>query len=297
MSQYMHGNTGVLRRGLQHTSMARALLDEFVDMNSEPAPHKSRTMLNGWRETQMWIPSIFKQVDILCKINTTLDLLGYEKRLSKSSFGRIWNKEYPQVSLTKTSEFSKCTLCSSLKASLEGKPSLEERARLLNEREIHMQHQLSCRSLYYAWRTFSKTQPQKYVCIIHDKMDQKKIAIPRLRVLPKGVDSGYNLQVALIGMITHGHVEGHYGHFVLNGLWPSDPNLTIGSIASCLHNLERMDKHPLSDLVTNGLPRSNVSLLQVLNSGEALDYHNMSDGKEHIVETCINQGTKLVSPF
>ena len=125
-------------------------------------------------------PSIYKQVDILNEINATLEQLGHEKMLSKSSFNRIWNKEYPQVYLTKTSEFSKCTLCSSLKEKLEAKPSLEERARLLNEREIHMKQQKSCRSLYDTWHTFSKTQPQKYVCIIHDKMDQKKIAISRL---------------------------------------------------------------------------------------------------------------------
>ena len=156
-----------------------------------------------------------------------------------------------------------------------------------------MKQQKSCRSLYYTWHTFLETQPQKYVCIIHDKMDQKKTAIPRLRVLPKGVDSGYNLPIALIGMITHGHAEGHYGHFILNGLWPSDPNLTIGSIASCLHNLERMDKHPLGDLVTNGLPRSNVSLLHALNSRTALDDHKMSDGKDPIVEPCINEGDSV----
>ena len=209
MCQYLHGNTGVLRRGLQHTSDARALLDEFVNMNSEPAPHKSRTMLDGSRETRLSIPSIYKQVDILNEINATLEQLGHEKRLSKSSFNRIWNKEYPQVSLTKSSEFSKCTLCSGFKAKLEAKPGLEERARILNERDIHMSQQQSCRSLYYAWRIFSKTQPQKYVCIIHDKMDQKKTAIPRLRVTPKGLDSGYSLPVALVGMITHGHAEGH----------------------------------------------------------------------------------------
>ena len=63
------------------------------------------------------------------------------------------------------------------------------------------------------------------------------------------MDSGYNLPIALIGMITHGHAKGHYGHFMLNGLWPSNPNLKIGSVASCLHNFKRMDKHPLGDLV------------------------------------------------
>ena len=71
--QYLHGNTGVLRRGLQHTSKARALLDEFVNINSEPAPHKSRTMLDGSRETRLSIPSIFKQLDILNEINATLE--------------------------------------------------------------------------------------------------------------------------------------------------------------------------------------------------------------------------------
>ena len=90
--------------------------------------------------------------------------------------------------------------------------------------------------------------------------------------------------MALIGMITHGHGEGHYGHFTLNGLWPSDPNLTIGSIAFCLHNLERMDRHPLGDLQSSGLPRSDVLLLGALNSREALDYHNMSDGKEPLLQ-------------
>lgn len=66
--------------------------------------------------------------------------------------------------------------------------------------------------MYYAWRTYSELQPQKYVCIIHDKMDQKKTAIPRLQTLPKEIDSTWQLQVALIGMITHGHGE--------EELWP-----------------------------------------------------------------------------
>ena len=128
-------------------------------------------------------------------------------------------------------------------------------------------------------------------------MDQKKIAIPSLTVTPKGVDSGYSLPIALVGMITHGHAEGHYGHFLLNGLWPSNPNLIVVSIGSCLHNLERMDKHSLSDLVTNGLPRSNVSLLHALNSRTALDNHNMCDGKDPIVEPCTDQGVNLDFSF
>ena len=122
--QHVHGNKGIMRRSLEHTGLARALLQDFVDNNSERMPNKSRTMLDGSRETQLVIPETYKQVDILDDINTTLGQLGYERKLSKSSFGRIWNEEFPQVSLTKTSEFSKCSLCSSLKARLAAKPSL-----------------------------------------------------------------------------------------------------------------------------------------------------------------------------
>ena len=71
--QYMHGNTRVLRRGPQHISRVRSLVDEFLNMKSKPMPCKSRIMLDGSRETKLSIPSIFKQVDILSEINTTLE--------------------------------------------------------------------------------------------------------------------------------------------------------------------------------------------------------------------------------
>ena len=54
-----------------------------------------------------------------------------------------------------------------------------------------------------------------------------------------------------------------------------------------------MDKHSLDDLVTNGLPRSNVSLLHALNSRKTLDKHNMSDGEDPIIEPCINEGVNF----
>ena len=85
--QYVHGNTGIVRRSLEHTRMARALLQDFVDNNSEQMPNKSRTMLDGSRETELVILETYKQVDILDDINTTLGQLGIEKRLLKSSFG------------------------------------------------------------------------------------------------------------------------------------------------------------------------------------------------------------------
>ena len=107
-------------------------------------------------------------------------------------------------------------------------------ARLKDERRIHMMQQQSSRNVYYTWRKFSQMQKDKYLCIIHDKMEHKKMTIPKLRVNSKDYANAYQLQVSLIGMITHGHGHRMFGHFSLNGLWPFDPNATIGSLALCL---------------------------------------------------------------
>ena len=129
--------------------------------------------------------------------------------MSSSSFNRIWNTEFKHVTLSKTSEFSKCSICTGIKAQLSGTKVQEERDRLMEERRKHMLQQQSCRNLYYTWRRFSQMIPKKYLCIIHDKMDQKKTAMPRLEITSKDVDSAWKLQVSLNGMITHGHERGN----------------------------------------------------------------------------------------
>ena len=109
-----------------------------------------------------------------------------------------------------------------------------------------MAEQMSCRNLYYAWRDASKIEPTKYLCIIHDKMDQMKTHLPRLLNVPQNLSRTYRFPSSLTVMLTHGHGFGSYGHFVL-GFWPMDPNFTIGSLAQCLCNLERT-KEDISSL-------------------------------------------------
>ena len=268
----VHGNEGVIRKGREHTEMGRAMIRSFVETNSERMPHKSRTMGDGTRETLLVIPSTYKQIDILHDVNKTLERLNYNP-MSSTTFNRIWNTEFANVTLSKTSDFSKCVVCSRIKSQLESTKDDEMIEQLKEERRIHMMQQQSCRNVYYTWRKFSHMQRDKYLCIIHDKMDQKKTAIPRLRVNSKEYANAYQLQVSLTGMITHGHGHGMYGHFSLNGLWPSDPNATIGSLALCLQNLERNEKHGRGDLCNDGMPCSNVTLFKALNSRKALDNH------------------------
>jgi hypothetical protein len=67
------------------------------------------------------------------------------------------------------------------------------------------------------------------LCIIHDKMDHSKTALPRLQVKNKMVVGLGQLPITLTEMITHGHGDDAFSQYS-NELWPNDPNFTIGSL-------------------------------------------------------------------
>ncbi|CAM6086115.1 unnamed protein product [Calypogeia fissa] len=91
---------------------------------------------------------------------------------------------------------------------------------------------MSRRQAYYPHQVLAKTNPSEYLCIIHDKMDQAKMWIPRLVATPKSLfGNGIPLPVALTGMLTHGRDPGIYAHFSLTRLWPGDADFTVSSSA------------------------------------------------------------------
>jgi hypothetical protein len=76
----------------------------------------------------------------------------------------------------------------------------------------HNIHQKSCRCFYHTWRAKSIQSNDNFLCIIHDKIDHLKIALPKLEVKNKMVFSLGQLPITLIGMIAHGQVD--HGTFI-----------------------------------------------------------------------------------
>jgi hypothetical protein len=110
----------------------------------------------------------------------------------------------------------------------------------LEERSQHLQAQQSRKNVYYAARARAKVDPENFLCIIHDKMDQNKTWLPRLFEKPKSLAGGNRvpLPISLTGMITHGRQPGMFAHYGMSCLWPSDPDFTVTSIVKCLRDLE-----------------------------------------------------------
>ncbi len=107
--------------------------------------------------------------------------------------------------------FAKCIVCESLKdliLKVGEKNASEKESQMKLKR--HNKHQKICRALYWSWKTKSAWLKEEFSCVIHDKMDHSKIAIPRLEVKNKITEELGWLLVMLIGMIVHGHGDEAY---------------------------------------------------------------------------------------
>jgi hypothetical protein len=102
--------------------------------------------------------------------------------ISQSAMSRLKKKHHVNVDVRKRGFlFTKCIVCESPKDSIcklgkNNNEVLEYEAKLRK----HILHQKSCRKLYHTWRTESMQSKDEFLCIIHDKMDHAKIALPRL---------------------------------------------------------------------------------------------------------------------
>ncbi len=79
----------------------------------------------------------------------------------------------------------------------------------MKEHEIklnkHNIHQKSCWCLYHTLRAEFVQSKEDFLCVIHDKMDHFKIALPWFQMTNKMVSKLGQLLVTLTIMIVHGH--------------------------------------------------------------------------------------------
>ena len=170
-------------------------------------------------------------------LQTNLDY-GLPK-VSQSAVARIKKQLFNNVAVKLVgSTFAKCTTCDTLQQFIgKSVKGSAEYVSFVKQRNSHLNHHASCRRVYHSWREESKRNKAEIICIIHDKMDTAKTAIPRMQVTTKLTSALGQLPMNVTGMVTHGHGDGAYAHYSTD-LWPGDSNYTISSIARLLRRLE-----------------------------------------------------------
>jgi hypothetical protein len=132
--------------------------------------------------------------------------LGMNK-VSASGLNRIRNESFAEYyPKSRGDNFARCGQCDKLKK-LRAACTRGSRTTVLwmKKLEAHGQAQRAHRELYYANPNLSKSEPNKVLTIIHDKMEYSKTACPHFSHKNKAVDSFMKLPVVVTRMIAHGH--------------------------------------------------------------------------------------------
>ena len=100
--------------------------------------------------------------------------------VSWSTISRIRKDLFNNIAIKPIgSSFAKCSTCNQLQEfilkSLKGS---QEYVEFVKQREKHLTHQQSCHCLYAVWHKESKRNPSEILCIIHNKMNTIKTALP-----------------------------------------------------------------------------------------------------------------------
>ena len=102
------------------------------------------------------------------------------KPISQSTVSVMKKRLFRHVEVkAPNNNFSRCSECDFLQDCITRYPQgCDEWAMLVNDRTKHIDYQNVCRRLYHGWSSNSVDSPTEFLCIIHDKMDHTKSAIP-----------------------------------------------------------------------------------------------------------------------
>ena len=232
-----HGNTGT-KKPRAHTVQAQATLGVLIEGRADSMPHMTRTLPTGEKIGTEMLPVGTTWSNLLAEVNNLDKDLGYTP-VSMSSFSRLHRQHFKQYVVKSPGDnFSRCGTCASFKDLLRiHTKNTPGHLAISNASQRHLALQEAHRNSYYKDRILSKYSPQEVLCIIHDKMDYGKTALPIFAHKNKRVDKYERFPISIAGMIAHGHSDVNYAHYVLD-MYPSDANFTITSIMKLLRQLE-----------------------------------------------------------
>ncbi|KAL3682451.1 hypothetical protein R1sor_000473 [Riccia sorocarpa] len=247
--QGYHGNTGTYKPR-ESTIHAEAILKKILSEMSEPLPHLNfdNSNSNGTDSLYHRLPSCYDKQDIYTEHSIRMEHRGGRK-LSRGKFYDMWNKKFANFDFHKKSAFARCTECEKFKVWLTRDQNEETRKGYEVDRQKHLQLQMSGRSCYYSHNQLAIDEPSLYKSSIHDGMDSNKTAVPRLDNYVKALSEvGMPVPVKIAGILNRGHGPPSIAHVSIGGLWRSDPNFTVTSIAKYLRDCEDFDGDMREDL-------------------------------------------------
>jgi hypothetical protein len=212
---WVHGNKGSTGRPHSDKGMVwrAAMLDYFTDGEHDPE--------NGHIE----LP-VTTEDDVYEEIKRDLEVIGEKDHICPSTFRSIWRKEFPHVIIPEKQRLGLCEECVEITDLLRREKDPVKRIQLKQRRSEHRKFFKSQRQKYCQHRLLAEQQPDQYLSIIIDAMDQNKLALPQFHEISKKEDIKDKIKYKLFGVIVHGRVPRVRGYFV-DPRFSSDSNMTL----------------------------------------------------------------------
>eukprot|EP00058_Branchiostoma_floridae_P005491 XP_002590979.1 hypothetical protein BRAFLDRAFT_69470 [Branchiostoma floridae] len=224
-----------LRRGRSLSSKCVSVsvwFGYYVASHGDKMPHKE----------EIWLPYNTRKVDIYNKYAEECED-RLEPYCCPQSFNNMWKTFYPHVAIKKCSLFTKCTICVRLGRDLAKERDPVKRRKIKMERQEHDARQMAERLAYYQRREAARQEPDKYLSIIIDGMDQAKTYLPHfVGDKSKDLSTADQMKVHVSGIISHGH--GLRSTYVDFFEYSHDSNLTLNLLLKLLGKLSTRNPLP-----------------------------------------------------
>jgi hypothetical protein len=191
--------------------------------------------------------------------SNTLAYTAFKKHL-KTALG-------DKIKLPKTKTFSKCDECERLTTKEKQATTASDKAYWTMRMMEHDEIQDAEREEYYYHQYLSLKQPDKYISIIIDGMDQKKTQVPRQRRANKVTADMEGITMCVNGVICHGHSP-RQQVYTFPSNFPKDSNMTVQTLVNALEAVYgkegRLPKRLLLQLDNCGGENKNKTVLMFL---------------------------------
>lgn len=201
----IHGNTlsDPVRESIR-MSAAEACFKCFVDEAGCFQPHRSiRRKSDNEVLPLILLPMNTVKSDVFNYVNEEVKRICNGETISMSSFRRMWRLRYPHVQVPPFSRFSKCYHCWEYKCAMEGTTNADAKIRIKEVFMLHLLNQMEERRHYWIFKRSCYINPEMYMCIIVDGMDQNTTMVPRIRQTVKNIEHRF-VKTHLCGALVHG---------------------------------------------------------------------------------------------
>lgn len=204
---------------------AHEFVDSFIESYGDPMPDDCTF--------QLPVSSVKELYTCYCNAIPEED-----DRIKLSWFRAMMRDDYPHVRVHKYKKFKQCKYCKKCDDAVKNtKLHPDLRAKYAEKKRKHRERVRAEKQKYYHHRWKAREQPEKYVSIIIDNMDQSKLSTPGFRRDTDDTESLYKMKTHCTGVLVHGKPNRSFC-YVWPDRFPKDPNLTCSILLDVLNRID-----------------------------------------------------------